>query len=707
MNWKYKVVARIVIVAFALASWSAVHAQPSAATMYMDARDHLVEERFDQALQLFRRIVNDHPDSEEADDAQYYVGYTLELMGRREQAIRAYDLFLRNYPESVRVENARSHRLELVGRQPGGGSEILEEVFAGSGSWELKRDAAMALAREGNFSGTAALEQIMRRESTSRQLEVVKILERHLSNPSARRILLIGLESSRSSSVQLRTLEALESVASEPEVAAGIERVLAGNSSSSVEQKAIEVAAEHIDEPHVRRAVARALESENSSSVQMKACSVLSGHMLEPEIMPAVVRLFQTSTSSSVQLKALSGIEPDKDRLEAAQVLQEAITNNNSSSVQLKAIQIASTSSNESVRAVARSGLARSNSSSVQLQAVKAFAEGRNEAAASEAIEQMFQQGNVSTSVQLAALDALENHMDTPAAPKALAHALDSGNSTSVQLKALQLAVQYVGLDEVKGAILKLLGDSSTSTSVQLRAVKLLQEDMDDPEVRRIVSQALRPSNSTSVQLEAVESLSEETDQRETRLALTRVLDREYSTSVVLEAIEALEDYVDQDSAVKEAFTRLMLDERISSTARVRAAESLVSAADARLKEQIADAMEDVIVRLAKHRRSRQSDLMDDAFDVLEDVDPERAERLGQRYGNRRAHFLEQQGRAIAEEVGLDVVFENYDILKLWADLVRGGRSANVRTSAELPERPPKTVPLKAPPHLAGQLVYY
>ncbi len=707
MKKKYRVVARLLIVLLALASGSVLEAQPSAASMYMDAREHLVEERFDRALQLFRRIVRDHPASEEAGDAQYYVGYTLELMGRREQAIQAYDEFLRNYPDSVRVENARSHRLDLVGQQPGGGSEILEEVISGSGSWELKRDAAMALAREGNLSGTAALEQIMRRESTSHQLEVIRILERHLSNPSARRILLIGLESSRSSSVQLRTLEALESVASDPEVAAGIESVLAGNSSSSVEQKAIDVASEHIDEPHLRRAVVRALESENSSSVQMKACSVLSGHMLDPEVLPAVVRLFQTSTSSSVQLVALSSIELDKNRLEAAQVLQEAITNNNSSSVQLKAIQIASSSNNEGVRAVARAGLARSNSSSVQLQAVKAFAEGHNEAAAAEAIERMFQQGNVSTSVQLAALDALENHMDTAAAPKALAHALDSGNSTSVQLKALQLAVQYVGLADVKGAILELLGDSSTSTSVQLRAVKLLQEDLDDPEVRRIVSQALRPSNSTSVQLEAVKSLSEEADQKETRLALARVLDREYSTSVVLEAIGALEDHANQDSAVKEAFTRLMLDERVSSTARVRAAEILVSSADVRLKEQIADAMEDVIIRLARHRRSGHSDLIDDAFDVLEDVDPDRAKRLGERYGNRRSHFLEQRGRAIAEEVGFDVVLDNYDTLKLWADLVRGNRLTRAKVSAELPERPPRAVPLKAPPHLTGQLVYY
>jgi hypothetical protein len=34
-------------------------------------------------------------------------------------------------------------------------------------------------------------------------------------------------------------------------------------------------------------------------------------------------------------------------------------------------------------------------------------------------------------------------------------------------------------------------------------------------------------------------------------------------------------------------------------------------------------------------------------------------------------HFLEQSGRAIAEEVGLEVVLENYDTLKLWANLVR------------------------------------
>jgi hypothetical protein len=48
---------------------------------------------------------------------------------------------------------------------------------------------------------------------------------------------------------------------------------------------------------------------------------------------------------------------------------------------------------------------------------------------------------------------------------------------------------------------------------------------------------------------------------------------------------------------------------------------------------QIAEAMEDVILRLTRRGRSGHNDLIDDALDVLRAVDPERAERLSGRRG--------------------------------------------------------------------------
>lgn len=707
MKSQRSVAKRILPVLFLMTSWTYGFAQKSVEDNYHVARDHLIEERYDKALQAFRRIVEENPGSDRADDAQYYIGYTLEEMGRYKEAIDAYEKVLKDWPDSLRAESARMRRNELLSRQPGGSTEIYEEVFRSSGSWELKRDTAIALARQGDLTGANVLENVMRRGSSSRQLEIVKILERKVQDPIARRILVIGLEPRRSSSVKLRTLEALEPVARDPETLRAIQNTVTGRTSSSVSLKAIQVLARYTDNGPVRAAIASGLTEGHSSSVQIAACSALAGHLLDPEVRPEVVRLMEGSTSSSVQIKALDGLERDKNRPEVADVLEAAVANRNSSSVKIKAMTIAGASSNPEVRAVARAALAGDASSSVQLRAVKAFAEGRNEPQASEALEELFRANGTSTSVQLAALGALANHMDTPAAPRALALALDSSNSTSVQLKAMELAAKYIQRPNVKAAVLELLNDSSTSTSVQLKAVQLLAPSVSDPEVSGIVSAALRPSNSTSVQLKAVDALSSVASSSRVREALIGTLHRKHSTSVILKSMDTLDDYVAEDAAVRDAYRRVMQDDKMSSTARVRAAERLAPGADGRLKEQIGDAMEDVIIRLSR-RRGFHGDIIYDAFDVLEDVDPERAKRLDERYGGRRS-YLWRESERLAEHAGLGEVWLKLDVLARWAKVVGSGRpfgkpakAASVHVGTVGVE----ALRVNAPPFLTGRLYY-
>ena len=611
----------------------ALSAQTSAREAYLQARENLVEERFEPALALFRSIVAQYPKSEEADDAQYYVGYTLERLGRKQEAVKAYDELIEKWPDSIRVENARTHRAEIVRYQPQAGGALLNEVFSSpSTSWELKRDTAIALARSVNVIAPDVLEEIMRREASSRQLELVAILSDRTSNPTARRVLLLGLEPSLSTSVQLRALQALAPVAAESEVTGAMARALAGRTSSSVKLQAIQVLAPHASLPNVRRALASALENENGSSVQLAACAALAGHLGEAEIRPAVLRLFEASASSSVQLAALAALDRNRDRPEVEDLLRAAIVTPTSSSVKLQAIRIAGASKLPKLRAVAREGLRPENSTSVQFEAVKAFGEGRNDPAASEALATVFGPHQTSTSVQLAALDALANHLDTPAAAPALAESLEPTRSTSVQLKALGLASPRASSPEIRLSLLRVLGDSSTSTSVQLEAISLLREDVGRPDVRRILAAALRPSNSTSTLLKAVEALASQTAHAEVREAMVRTFTHEYSTSVVLASMTALAAQLEKDAPVKDAFIRLMEDDGMSSTARVRAGRGLSPAADASLKKRIADAMEDVILRVNRRDFGNHGGrVTDDALDVLRPIDPERAARLAER----------------------------------------------------------------------------
>jgi len=547
------------------------YAQSSSRQIYLNAREHLVEERFEKALAQFQRVISEFPSSDEADDAQYYVGLALAELGRYNEALEAYSVLLERWPDSVRVERARARRAQLLAsvEGPKASDELIREVFDQRTSWPLKRDTAYAMARKGNLAAADVLERAMERESSSRQIELARILSPLASRPAARRILILGLSSARSSSVKLRALRALEPVASKDDVADAIGGLLSNGSSSSVKMQAVQVLRSRLDSANARQAMAAALDPDNSSSVRLSACSALSGYLLSPEVHPSVLRVFEGSASSSVRLRCLASLQSDKNDLASADVLREAISNRgSSSSVRLRAIQIAGSSQASAVRAVAVAGLTQGNSSSVQLRALRAISETRNDEAAAEALNTLFQTKNVSSSVLIAGVDALANHMETAAGPDALGHALSGRSSTSVQLKALRLASEHLEEPEIKKAVLTILERNDTSTSVVLRA------------------------------------------------------------------IGALGPYVHDDSVVRDAFVRTMESGDMPSTARVRAAERLVSGADVALSARIADAMEDVIVR-ASRRGARfgrgHRDVIEDAFDILEDIDADRAESLRSR----------------------------------------------------------------------------
>ena len=86
MKTRKTVAKRILPVLFVLTTLTYGFAQQSVEENYHNARDHLIEERYDRALEAFRSIVNKNPESDRADDAQYYIGYTLEEMGRYQEA---------------------------------------------------------------------------------------------------------------------------------------------------------------------------------------------------------------------------------------------------------------------------------------------------------------------------------------------------------------------------------------------------------------------------------------------------------------------------------------------------------------------------------------------------------------------------------------------------------------------------------------------
>lgn len=67
-------------------------------------------EKFDQAIQGFERILFYHPSSEFVDDAQYWLGRTYLEQKQYDQAIIEFDYLIRNFPKSAQLEDAYFHR---------------------------------------------------------------------------------------------------------------------------------------------------------------------------------------------------------------------------------------------------------------------------------------------------------------------------------------------------------------------------------------------------------------------------------------------------------------------------------------------------------------------------------------------------------------------------------------------------------------------
>ncbi len=615
-----------------------VRAQEAADSLYLDAREHLIEERFENALALFREVVADHTQSSRVDDAQYYIGYTLERMGRGREAAEAYEELIRRWPESSRVESARSHLVELIGENASPSQQLhLDELLSSRISWEVKRDVAFAMARSGDFTAVSILEEAMRRESSSRQQELIRILGGHLSDRAARRVFGLALQPSRSSSVQLMALRTLRPVSGEEDVALMIEAAIARNNASSVQLEAIRTLRSSAGRLHVRRVILKALEPGVSSSVKISAIRALQGHLLDDDVRPEIVKLYLRSETSSVQLEALTGLRGDVERAEIVGILTAAAGSRNSSSVQLAAMRLARSSGNPVVRQAASHGLDRGISSNVQLEAARALAEGENEEASAEALESMLKEQSTSSSVMLEGLRSLTRHMGTAAAPRAVAAALHDSRPSSVQLEALDLAGSFATVEPVKSALEEVLSPGSTPSSVQLKAIKVLGRRISEGEVRALIGLAIHHSNPSSVQLSAIGALEEASDQRDTRELLSHGLNHRSPSSVVLSSVDALEPYVERDQQVRGQFIEVMEESRISTSARVKTAEALMPGSDSALKRRIVGAMEDVCQRRwEQSRRNRirfNDNTITNAIAIVGEIDPEKARELERKYG--------------------------------------------------------------------------
>ncbi len=78
---------------------------------YQSAFRLLKESRYEQALAAFKQYLQDYPDSNYSDNAQYWLGETHYVMQQYDLAINEYQALLKTYPDSQKA----SHSLLKIG----------------------------------------------------------------------------------------------------------------------------------------------------------------------------------------------------------------------------------------------------------------------------------------------------------------------------------------------------------------------------------------------------------------------------------------------------------------------------------------------------------------------------------------------------------------------------------------------------------------
>ena len=83
---------------------------PAAPTDVKDAYDRAFADlkalRYDRSAQKFSDFLGNHPDSEYADNAQYWLGESFYAVGNYGQALEAFDQLLSRYPDSPKAKDA-------------------------------------------------------------------------------------------------------------------------------------------------------------------------------------------------------------------------------------------------------------------------------------------------------------------------------------------------------------------------------------------------------------------------------------------------------------------------------------------------------------------------------------------------------------------------------------------------------------------------
>ncbi len=150
MTKGYNTFSFVTLLMFILITVSTAFQADSAHRLYLEAKKRSFNQQWDVAAELYKQLVDEYPDSQYTEEAQFWIGYCLEKNGNSQDAYLAFNTLERKFPQSTWLDDAVQHKIvlaEKLASQRGDQYYSFLRTQLEDDEKETRYQAAMALGR--------------------------------------------------------------------------------------------------------------------------------------------------------------------------------------------------------------------------------------------------------------------------------------------------------------------------------------------------------------------------------------------------------------------------------------------------------------------------------------------------------------------------------------------------------------------------------
>jgi tetratricopeptide (TPR) repeat protein len=131
--------------------------------LFNEAMELRIQREWDKALEKYKSLKLNYPDSKYADDAEFWSAYIFEEQSKESEAFKSYEQMKNKYPESPWVDDATRHQIGLAEKFVRQGQEGYKDFLTknlDSPNKNVKYQAALSLGKLGDQRAIPVLKEM-------------------------------------------------------------------------------------------------------------------------------------------------------------------------------------------------------------------------------------------------------------------------------------------------------------------------------------------------------------------------------------------------------------------------------------------------------------------------------------------------------------------------------------------------------------------